>query len=114
MSEGSAENHEMGLAMTREDGQSLFSLKRSNSSATAPFIQVDFSLPPSLKEDTFFNSITLIPTFNRDGKFYTPSFVLGSELVIGCLTVQNKYLANDEGYRMIHEKKIQEMEEERT
>lgn len=82
MSEGTAENHPMCMNLVRDDAQSLFSLKRSNSSATAPFIQVDFSLPPSLKEDPFFNSINLIPTFNRDGKYYTPSFILGSELVI--------------------------------
>jgi hypothetical protein len=35
-------------------------------------------LPPSLKDDPFFSSINLIPTFNRDGKFYTPCFILGS------------------------------------
>lgn len=102
MSEGSAENHELGLTMTREEGQSLFSLKRSNSSATAPFIQVDFSLPPSLKEDPFFNSITLIPTFNRDGKFYTPSFILGSELVIGCFMfrISTWRMTKDTGWYM--------------
>lgn len=82
MSEGSAENQTMGFNAIKYDCQSLFSLKRSNSSSTAPFIQVDFSLPPSLKEDPFFTSINLIPTFNRDRKFYTPSFILGSELVI--------------------------------
>ncbi len=85
MSEGTAENHFKSLSHCKDECQSLFSLKRSNSSATAPFIQVDFSLPPSIKEDPFMSSISLIPTFNRDGKFYTPSFILGSELVISCL-----------------------------
>ena len=78
MSKGTAENQPMSVSHGKDDGQSLFSLKRSNSSTTAPFIQVDFSLPPSLKDDPFFSSINLIPTFNRDGKFYTPCFILGS------------------------------------
>jgi hypothetical protein len=107
MSEGTTENHTMRLHAIKEECQSLFSLKRSNSSSTVPFILVDFSLPPAMKQDPFFASINLIPTFNRDGKFYTPSFILGSELVICYLISQNKYLSNDEGYRMIHEKKIQ-------
>ena len=111
MTDGSTENHTGSSNHAREDCQSLFSLKRSNSSSTAPFRLVDFSLPASLKDDPFFTSINLIPTFNRDGKFYTPSFILGSELVICCLIWQSKYMTNDEGYRMIHDKKIQEMEE---
>lgn len=82
MSEGSTENQTVSSNITKEDFQSVFSLKKSNSSSTAPFILVDYSLPPSLKEDPFFTSINLIPNFNRDGKFYTPSFILGSELVI--------------------------------
>jgi len=65
----------------KEECQSLFSLKKSNSGSTAPFISVDFDLPASLKEDPLFSSVSLIPTFNRDGKFYTPSFILSSELV---------------------------------
>ncbi len=81
MTEGIIDNHCSNSNTPKEDCQSLFSLKRSNSSSTAPFILVDFSLPPSLKEDPLFTSINLIPTFNCDGKFYTPSFILGSELV---------------------------------
>lgn len=62
----------------KDDTQTVFSLKRSNSSATAPFIQVDFSLPPPLRQDPFFTAMSLVPRFNRDGKFYTPSFILGN------------------------------------
>lgn len=102
MTEGSIENHCLNSNTPKEECQSVFSLKRSNSSSTAPFILVDFSLPSSLKEDPLFTSTNLIPTFNRDGKFYTPSFILGSELVFFYLIHQNKYNTNDEGYRMIH------------
>lgn len=82
MSEGNLDHHCLHSNTPKEDCQSLFSLKKSNSSATAPFILVDFSLTDSLREDPSFTSINLTPTFNKDGKFYTPSFVLASELVI--------------------------------
>lgn len=78
MTEGQLDNQCVQLNSQKEECQSVFSLKRSNSSSTAPFIMVDFSVPPQLREDPFFTSMNLIPTFNRDGKFYTPSFILGS------------------------------------
>lgn len=81
MSEENIDNCCLYSNTPKEDSQSFFSLKRSNSSATAPFISVDFSLPDSLRGDSSLTSINIIPTFNVDGKFYTPSFILGSEVV---------------------------------
>ena len=45
MSEGNIENHYSNSSSAKEEYQSLFLLKKSNSSSTAPFISVDFSLP---------------------------------------------------------------------
>jgi hypothetical protein len=78
MSEGNIENQYLNNSITKEECQSLFSLKKANSSSTAPFISVDFSLPSHLKEDPLLNSINLLPTYNCDGKYYTPSFILSS------------------------------------
>lgn len=80
MSEVNIEQQNHNSSTQSKYSSAFFSLKKANSSSTAPFILVDFSLPHPFKEDPS-PTMTLVPTFNNDKKFYTPSFVLSSELV---------------------------------
>ncbi len=49
MIEGNVDNQSLNSDAQKDEYQSVFSLKKSNASSTAPFISVDFSLPSSLK-----------------------------------------------------------------
>lgn len=61
MLEENVDNHCLNSNTPKEeDCQSLFSLRKKDPSLT---------------------SIKIIPTFNAGGKFYTPSFILSSDMV---------------------------------
>ncbi len=59
----------------KESIDSIFYLKRADTDSTLA-IQVDFSPLPSDAPPQNINSSGSIPVFNRDSKYFTPSFIL--------------------------------------
>lgn len=60
--------------LARDCLESIFLLKKSSSNSTVT-LQADFS-PLCEKEEASPSSSRTLPTFNSDGNFFTPSFIL--------------------------------------
>jgi hypothetical protein len=78
MSEGNSFTNSDSAKMSIE---TTFQLRRSGVSSTCVSVEVDFSpaieLKPTENEDsTNRKPIRSIPIFNKDGNYFTPSFIL--------------------------------------
>lgn len=68
--------------LARDFSESIFLLKKSSSNSTVA-IQADFS-PLSQKEEASPCVSKTLPTFNLDGNYFTPSFILEMDQVPKC------------------------------